>query len=272
MFTSTRRRALFALLVVLALLGGCERAEEPRTQVSDADAVAVVNDVVITREEFEEFLALQRMSRPAEDLQREQVLDEMISLELLRQAAVERGLDRDPEILRQVERSKTNLMVGALLEDWLGPEYTEEQLRAEYDRQVRDIDREEFKARHILLDTEEDAEAVIRELEEGADFEAMAREHSTGPSGPMGGDLGWFTANQMVSEFSDAVRALEPGTFTREPVQSDFGWHVILLEDTRTAEPPPFEAVRSRLEEILDNRIIQENIEDLRQRADIEIR
>jgi peptidyl-prolyl cis-trans isomerase C len=266
------RSLLLIIPIAVALLSACERAEEPRAQVPDGDVVAVVNDVAITETEFQEFLALQRMNRPAENLPREQVLDEMISMELLRQAALERGLDRDPEILRQLERSRTNLMVGALLDQWLGNGHTDDELRAEYDRQLESLDRQEYKARHILLDTEADARTVIEALEEGADFEEMAREHSTGPSGPMGGDLGWFTADGMVPEFSNAVRLLEPGTYTKEPVQSDFGWHVILLEDMRMAEPPPFEVVRSRLEQILDNRMIQENIEDLRGRADIEIR
>jgi peptidyl-prolyl cis-trans isomerase C len=270
--TSRLPHIILALFLAVALLTACDRAEEPRAQVPDGDVIAVVNGVAITGAEFQEFLSLQRMTRPDENLQPEQVLDEMVNLELLRQAAAERGLDRDPEIMRQVERSRTNLMVGALFEDWLGQDYTEEQLRAEYDRQIATLDRQEYKARHILLDSEADARDIIEALDAEADFEELARAHSTGPSGPMGGDLGWFTADGMVPAFSDAVRAMEPGSYSSQPVQSDFGWHVILLEDTRIAEPPPFESVRDRVQQILDNRIIQENIEDLRRQADIEIR
>lgn len=266
------RTILPALCLAILLLSACDRSEPPQAQPPAGDVVAMVNDVAITEAEFEEFLMLQRRSRPEDNLQREQVLDEMINMELLRQAAVAQGLDRDPEVLRQVERSRTNLMVGVLLDDWLGGGHSEEQLRAEYERQLEGLDRQEYKARHILLDTEDDAREVIEALDGGADFEELAREHSTGPSGPMGGDLGWFTADGMVPEFSEAVRALETGTYTRDPVHSDFGWHVILLEETRTAEPPPFEMVRDRVEQILDNRVIQDNIEALRSGAEIEIR
>jgi peptidyl-prolyl cis-trans isomerase C len=263
---------LSAALLAMALLSGCERAEEPRTAIPEGEIVAVVNGVAITDADFQEFFTLQRMNRPTENLQAEQVLDEMVNMELLRQAAVEKGLDRDPDILRQVERSRTNLLVGALIDDWLSQEYTDEQLQAEYERQLEGLDRQEYKARHILLDTEEEAHAIIEALEQEGDFEELAREHSTGPSGPMGGDLGWFSADSMVPEFSDAVRAMEPGTYSSEPVQTDFGWHVILLEETRTAEPPPFEMVRARIAQILDNRVLQERVEALRQKAEIEIR
>lgn len=261
-----------ATLLALILLSACDRAESPQAAAPEGEVIAVVNGVAITDAEFQEFLALQRMNRPGENLQSDQVLDEMINMELLRQAAAERGLDRNPDILRQVERSRTNLMVGALIDEWLSQDYTEEQLRAEYDRQLEGLDRQEYKARHILLDTDADARAVIEALNAGGDFQELAREHSTGPSGPMGGDLGWFTADGMVPEFSQAVREMEPGTYTREPVQSEFGWHVILLEDTRVAEPPPFEVVRERVGQILDNRLMQERVEELRAKADIEKR
>jgi len=263
-------RILGAGLMAALLLTGCGRDDDPRAD-SNGTVVAMVNDQAITEADFQDFLNLQRMTRPGENLSPEEVLDEMINMELLRQAALERGLDKDPEILRQVERSRTNLIVGALIDTRMDQQYTDEQLRAEYERQVQAIEREEYKARHILLDSETEAREVIEALNAGGDFEDLAREHSTGPSGPMGGDLGWFTADSMVPPFSEAVRALDKGTYSSEPVQTEFGWHVILLEDTRRSEPPPFEAVRDRIGQILDNRALQEYIAELRAAAKVEI-
>ncbi|WP_018954559.1 peptidylprolyl isomerase [Thioalkalivibrio sulfidiphilus] len=258
-------------LLAAALITGCGRGEAPQAQIN-GEAIAVVNGVAISEADFQDFLNLQRMTRPGESLLPDEVLDEMINMELLRQAALQQGLDKDPDIQRQVERARTNLMVGALIDRRLDQEYTEEQLRAEYDRQIQAIERTEYKARHILLDSEADAREVIVALEAGGDFQALAREHSTGPSGPMGGDLGWFTLDAMVPAFSQAVQAMEKGSYSSEPVQTEFGWHVILLEDTRSSEPPPFEAVRDRVAQILDNRALQDYIGDLRAAAKIEVK
>ena len=112
----------------------------------------------------------------------------------------------------------------------------------------------EYKARHILVDSQGAAVSLIKQLQEGAEFSELAMEHSTGPSGPAGGDLGWFPANAMVQAFSDAVIALEDGGVTQTPVQTQFGWHVILREASRESTPPPLESVR----DVIVQRVSQE--------------
>ena len=149
-----------------------------------------------------------------------------------------------------------------------------EALQARYDelKQSDEFVYDEIHARHILLASEEDAQAVIEELAGGADFAELAKERSTGPSGPNGGDLGYFRESQMVPEFAEAAFAMEVGTSSETPVQTQFGWHVILLEDTRDGTPPPFDDVKDRLKMLLANQKLQLHIEEIKKSASIEIR
>jgi peptidyl-prolyl cis-trans isomerase C len=130
--------------------------------------------------------------------------------------------------------------------------------------------KQEIKARHILLENEEDAKAVIEALDGGADFAELAKERSTGPSGANGGDLGFFTADMMVADFSDAAFALEPGSYSAEPVQTQFGWHVILVEETREGAQPPLDEVREQLVAELQTQAVQEMLTELRAAAGVE--
>ncbi len=129
----------------------------------------------------------------------------------------------------------------------------------------------EQHARHILVASEEDARAVITELDGGADFVELAKERSTGPSGPRGGDLGYFTSDQMVPEFSAAAQTLEPGQYTKDPVQTQFGWHVIKLEDRRESAPPSFADMEPQLRQEMTRENVETVLSELREDADVEI-
>jgi len=144
-------------------------------------------------------------------------------------------------------------------------------LRAEYEKRKDSMaGGEQVRARHILLETEETAREVIRELDAGSDFAELAADKSTGPSASSGGDLGWFGKGQMVPEFSDAAFALEPGTFTTEPVKTQFGWHVILVEDRKAGEAPPFEQARQQLSSDMSGEVLQGILTDLRGKTEVE--
>jgi peptidyl-prolyl cis-trans isomerase C len=146
----------------------------------------------------------------------------------------------------------------------------EAQLRALYDAEYSDAGRE-FKARHILLENEEDAKAVIAELDGGADFATLASNRSTGPSKSVGGDLGWFEADQMVSEFSEATKQLADGSYSKTPVKTRFGWHVIRREESRELPPPEFETVKPQLEKQIQQQKIAEAIGTIREDTRIEV-
>jgi peptidyl-prolyl cis-trans isomerase C len=127
----------------------------------------------------------------------------------------------------------------------------------------------EWNASHILVETEEEAQDLVARLEEGADFAELAREESTGPSGPGGGSLGWFAAGMMVPEFEQAVQSLEPGEVS-EPIQTQFGWHVVKLNDTRQQEAPPLDAVREQIEQQLRTQAVDAELERLTGQAEID--
>ncbi len=170
----------------------------------------------------------------------------------------------DPGVAAQIELQKYSIIFQAAAADYFeNVAVSDEQLREEYESQLALYPPLDFKARHILLATQGEAEGVIAQLNDGGNFEELAKEKSTGPTGPNGGDLDWFSPTQMVAEFSDAVGALENGQFTKEPVQTQFGWHVILREDSRASKPPPYESSVEELRQKVSNDMFQAHIESL---------
>lgn len=172
----------------------------------------------------------------------------------VRLAAVEEGLLWDTWLFREIE---------AKLDD--------ERLKAVHEETLKTfVSEREIQARHILLETEADAKDVIGKLDDGGIFNDLARELSTGPSAPTGGDLGYFVKERMIPEFSEVAFALEVGEYTKEPVQTEFGWHVILVEDSRDTEPPSFEDSRPQLLQAEALKVFEEIVEGLRSKASIE--
>jgi peptidyl-prolyl cis-trans isomerase C len=146
---------------------------------------------------------------------------------------------------------------------------SETEVKADYDAQVANVPME-YKAQHILVDTKEQAEAIIKELDAGADFAKLAAKDSKDPSGKTGGDLGWFSLQSMVKPFSDAVEALKKGEITQQPVETQYGWHVIRLEDTRTPTIPEFDDVKQQVEQMTQRKKIEAYLEELRKSAKIQ--
>lgn len=176
------------------------------------------------------------------------VLDQLIQQELLSQAH-EGEMSRAAAL--QLENERRAILAADVAEDVVNADMTEERLQAAYEAQYAGAEEEtEYKAAHILVETEEAAQELVSELEGGANFAELAKEHSIGPSGPSGGDLGWFGDGVMVPEFFDAVAALEVGAVSA-PVQTQFGWHVIKLNETRVKERPTLDTVRDELTNIL---------------------
>ncbi|WPZ36087.1 peptidylprolyl isomerase [Thalassobaculum sp. OXR-137] len=201
----------------------------------------------------------------------EPMLNRAIDQILITKAARASGIADQDEVKARIEEAADQVIAEAYLTQTIAAEVTDEALRKRYEETIAgQTGDEEVKARHILLETEEAAEEVIAELEGGADFAKLAAEKSTGPSAAQGGDLGWFQAGQMVPEFSEAAFALEAGTYTKTPVKSQFGWHVILVEEKRTADAPSFEQVRDQLTAEMTRDLIQERLTNLRGAAKIE--
>lgn len=169
-----------------------------------------------------------------------------------------------------LENETRAYLAASLIDRVAMAEIPEEEIAAEYEARFGSVEpATEYNASHILVETEEEAQAILSELEEGADFAELAAERSTGPSGPNGGQLGWFTAGMMVPEFEEAVMALEPGEVS-PPVQTQFGWHVVVLNDTRAQEPPALEEVRAELVEGLRRARVEARVEELMAEAEID--
>ncbi len=267
------------ILVSTTLLSGCfeEKAQQNAsvsdfaTQVSKEDAVAVVNGTYISRESLETLEKEIAQRSHGQKFPKEQLLEELIQRELLVQDAVHKQLDKTPEFIERMAAVRKSLLSQADLQNFLKSNpVTDEEIKAEYDAKMANAGTE-YKARHILVKTEDEARKLIIELDNGADFVELAKTKSTGPSGPQGGDLGWFTADRMVPPFSEAVIALENGHYTKEPVETQFGWHVIIREDSRSQTPPPFEAVKEQIRPMLQRKKIQTMMENLRKQAKVEI-
>ncbi len=200
------------------------------------------------------------------------LLDRLVDVRLLAEAAREQGLSEDEEVRRRRVELEDRLLSNVFLERYVAENVTTAAVRARYDAMVA-LRRAnlEVRARHIIVETEEEAEAVIAELDAGEVFPTLARERSIGPSAERGGDLGYFFSRRMDPDFAEALNALEPGSYTAEPVETGFGWHVILLVDRRDDDVPSFLDMRDQLREELTREAMGRLVGSLRQRASLEM-
>jgi peptidyl-prolyl cis-trans isomerase C len=267
------------LLLCGALLGlvAChpEGSTPATASASGAGAppVATVNGTPITRDFFD-FYIKQIAGRPPSELsadQRDKALDNLIRGELVAQQADKEGVEKNADTAALLELTRLNVLEQAVSTNYLKDKKpTEQEVRAEYETQVAGMSKTEYHAKHILVATEPYAEKVVGNLEKGAKFEDVAKKESMDPSKDSGGDLGWFTPDRMDKSFADAVVALKPGEFTRKPVQTQYGWHIIELVETRDLAPPPFDNVRQRLEQIVASRKFKAYTDELMRNAKIE--
>ena len=248
-------------------------AETPKAAEAAKSAVAAtVNGKQITQDMLDTFsqAVMGNSPEPATDEQKAQLLDQLINMTLAAQAAEKDGLQKDPKVAGRLDLLRTQILAEAASEKFIKANpVTDADLKAEYDTPVAGMPKE-YKARHILVDKKETAESIIRELQAGGDFSKIAAKESKDSSGKAGGDLGWFSPQSMVKPFSDAVMALEKGKYTTTPVQSEFGWHVIILDDVRSPEAPKFEDVKPQVEMFVQRKKLQEYLDGLRKAAKIQ--
>jgi peptidyl-prolyl cis-trans isomerase C len=259
--------ALMAAGTVLA-----EDAKEP--EIGEDVIIATVNGTPYDLDLFRLFFLerLQQNQGENSPALQEQAFNEFMSLVVASQEATRRKLEEDPEVAVAIDLQRMKILSNAALAAMAEEiEPTEEELKKAYEDVKKNATRTEYKARHILVKDEDEAKKVIEELEGGADFGDLAREHSLGPTGKNGGELDWFDANQMVAPFSEAVAGMEVGSFTKAPVQTQFGWHVIELQDSRKAEPPSFEDAEPQLALLIKRRKVAEKLAEMRDGAMVEL-
>lgn len=259
------------LALILALLPFSASAQQGES--GSDPLVATVNGQQIFRSEV---LETAKSLPPQYQTQLDQVfpalVDRLVDFSLLAVAADKEGLAEDEEVLRRLAELQVNVMREVYLERQISKRVTDQELRGRYDKFVADNPAQpEVHARHILLEEESVAKEVIVALDGGADFAELARERSTGPSGPQGGDLGYFTQDQMVPEFAQVAFNLEAGSYTKDPVQTQFGWHVIKVEDRRQGVAVPFEELEEQLREEASREVVNTVLGELRENATIEV-
>lgn len=257
--------------ILVPLFAGFLALSVSETQA--ADAGTKVNGVAIPQSRIELLVknAIAQGQPDSPEL-RNRVRDELVTREVLLQEAVKKGLDRNPEIVTQIEIQRQGLLINAFLQEYAKANpIAEESLKNEYETIKAQMGGKEYKARHILVKDEAEAKQIVAQLKKGTNFDKLAAEKSedTG-SKTRGGDLGWSPPNRFVKPFGDALVKLKKGQLTDPPVQSSFGWHVIRLDDERPTKVPPFEEVKGNIQQQLQQQVVQKAIADLRAKAKVE--
>jgi len=265
---------VFFLAAALAALAACQPKTAATATVADSSpAIATVNGSPISRD-FYEFYIKGITGKNAADLNpqmRATALDNLIRAKLVGEEAVKEGLDKNGDTAYLLQLSRLNVREQAVSDKYLKDRKpTEQELRAEYETQIGTMPKQEYHARHILVATEPFAQKIVDRLNKGEKFEDIAKRDSMDSSKTNGGDLGWFTPDRMLPEFSGAVMALKPGEYTKKPVQTQYGWHVIQLVDTRDLAAPQFDQVKQRLEQVVQAKKFRSYMDELMRTAKIE--
>ncbi len=244
----------------------------PIASVALAQNAAVVNNKPIPKSKLDEFVAaMAAQGRPDTPELRNAIREELIARELFTQEAEKKGLARNAEVKRQLDNMRQEILIRALIRDYLSANpVKDEEVKAEYDKLAKQATGKEYRARHILVDKEDEAKKLIDDLKKGAKFEDLAKQSKDTGSAQAGGDLDWNTPDTFVKEFSDAMVALEKGKFTQAPVKSQFGYHVIRLDDVRESKAPPIDQLRPQIRQELERKRVQTLQQELRAKAKIQ--
>ena len=202
---------------------------------------------------------------------RKAIREELINREVMAQETVKLGLDKNADVQQQIELAKQQVLVGAFVQDYAkNHPISDDQMKAEYNNLKAKLGDKEYNARHILVATEAEAKEIIAQLGKKAKFEKLAEKSKDAGSAERGGSLGWAPPSNFVAPFANALVELKKGEYTKEPVQSQFGWHVIKLDDIRDLKAPPFDEFKPQLQQRLQQQSILKAIEGLRAKAKIE--
>jgi peptidyl-prolyl cis-trans isomerase C len=267
--------AIAAVLFTVLAASGCSKdssSEAPASASASDPVVARVNGVDIRQSDLalaEEDVGAD-MQAVSPEAKREHLISYLADIIMVAQAADKKKLEDNPDFKRRLAFLRNKLLMGYELQQEAKSALTDEALHQTYNEAVKSMaGQEEVRARHILVQGEDEAKAILEQLKKGADFATLAKEKSKDPGAAEGGDLGYFTKDQMVPEFADVAFKMYPGQLSN-PVKTQFGWHIIKLEDKRTKQPPEFEKVKDQIEAYLARKAQTDFIAKLRQNAKVE--
>ena len=255
-------RTLFTTI----LLSSSALAEEPKVIVE-------VDNFNLNTMHFAYFAAKQTPDGEPSAEQQIKLLNELVNTFILSNSVEGQALAKQSDLAAAIDVSRARLITQALIENTLeNSSVTDDEIQAVYDEQYAGKTKREFKARHILVKTEDEAKALIKQLDDGTDFAQLAKEHSTGPSSSAGGDLGWFEKDMMVKPFADAVASMSNGTHSSSPVKTQFGWHIILREDAKDLGAVELAQVKDDITSSLRTQKLRSLINKLREKAKVDVK
>jgi len=253
---------------------GTSAAAAPATSADNSAPVATVNGTPISREFYEFYAQGLAGKNSVADLtpeQKQQALDNLVRAEVIGQEATKEGLDKEPATATLLRLARLNVLQQSVSDRYLKDKKpTEQEARAEYETQVGLLPHQEYHVNHILVATEGFARKLIAELEKGANFTDVAKRESMDPSKTNGGDIGWLTPDRIMKPFADAMVTLKKGEYTHKPVQTQYGWHIIRVEDIRDVTPPTFDQVHQRLDQVVQAKKFKAYTDGLMKNAQIE--
>ena len=270
---SIKSRILLVSAVSLLGLSACN--SKTGITPTAGDIAATVNGTPISKDSVDQIVGQRIAMGQADSTEtRKAIINQLAMQMLVSQEAIKKNLDKTPEVINQIKLTQQSILANAFVQDYTkNNPVSDDILKAEYDKIKAQMSGTEYKARHILVDKEAEANHIIAKLKTNAkQFDSLAKEYSKDPgSKDKGGDLGWFDPRGMVPEFGAAVAKLQKGKFTLEPVKTQFGYHVILLEDSRTKQAPTFEQVKPQLAKNVQEQNLKKLIDDMMAKAKIEI-
>ena len=244
-------------------------ADAASAAVTEDTVIATVNGDKIMKSTLDGYMSILKKSGKADQ---QAAIDDLVATEIALQEAKKSDILERPASKKAIADFTRNVLLKTWTKEKVESFKTsDDEIKAAYDERVTKLASQEFNARHILVKTEDEAKAIIKELDGGADFEKLAKEKSTGPSGSNGGSLGWFKAQTMVPAFSDAVKAMKKGEVTKTAVKTQFGFHIIKLEDSRNAKLPTMDSLKPQLQRVISQKKMLAFMEELKKTADVKI-
>lgn len=259
--------------VVQPLLLAAAMIAAPVAAAQNGGPAAKVNGTTIPQYRIEAAIKSRiAQGQPDSPEMRKGIRDALINQEVVAQEAIKNGLHKQPNVAAKIELDRQSVLVNAYFEDYLKKNpVTDDVLRKEYERLKPELPAKEYKVRHILVEKEDEAKGIIAQIKKGGNFDKLAAEHSKDPgSKGRGGDLDWGPAERYVKPFGEAVTRLKKGQMTDAPVQTNFGYHVIRVDDERATKIPNFEEAKPQLQQMMQNQVVQKAIADLRAKAKVE--
>ena len=264
----TKKALLATSIISLALATTTLTAEN---KAATDVVIATVNGEKIMKSTLDGYLSV--LNKPGKKgANKQAALDDLIATEIALQEARKTNILNRPESKKAIEDFKRNVLLKTWTKEKVDSfDITDDAIKAAYDERVTKLASKEYNARHILLKTEDDAKAVLKELAGGADFEKLAEEKSTGPSASNGGSLGWFKAQTMVPAFANAVKTMKKGDVSKTAVKTQFGYHIIKVEDSRDAKLPTLDSMKGQLKRVLAQKKMLTYMSELKKAADVKI-